>query len=82
MDRLIAGKKAVPMIVVMPDAHALAPGAAGFDDYGPANSDALCRELVEDILPLVEGSYKVLVEHAPAPLPDFPWAATTRLLSR
>jgi len=59
MDSLIAGKKAVPMMVVMMDAHALPPGAAGFGDYGPANSAALCRELVEDILPLVEQTYKV-----------------------
>lgn len=59
MDSLIAGKKAVPMIVVMPDAHALPPGAAGFAEYGPANSDAFCRELVEDIIPLVERTYKV-----------------------
>jgi enterochelin esterase-like enzyme len=59
LDSLIAAKLAVPMIVVMPDAHALPPGAAGFAEYGPANSDALCRELVEDILPLVEHTYKV-----------------------
>ncbi len=59
MDALIASRKAVPMIVVMPDAHAIPPGAAGFGDYGPANSAALCRELIEDILPLVESSYKV-----------------------
>ena len=59
MDSLIAEKKAVPMIVVMPDGHAIAPGTAGFDDYGPANSEALCRELVQDIIPLVEAGYKV-----------------------
>ncbi len=59
MDSLIASRKAVPMIVVMPDAHALPPGAAGFGDYGPANSAALCREMLEDIVPLVESSYKV-----------------------
>jgi enterochelin esterase family protein len=59
MDSLIAGRKTVPMILVMPDAHALPPGAGGFGDYGPANSDALCRELLEDIIPLVERSYKV-----------------------
>ena len=59
MDSLIASKKAVPMIVVMPDAHALPPGAAGFGEYGPANSAALCREMLEDIVPLVESSYKV-----------------------
>ena len=47
------------MMVVMMDAHALPPGAAGFGEYGPANSAALCRELVEDIVPLVEHTYKV-----------------------
>jgi len=59
MDSLITSKKAVPMIIVMPDAHALPPGAGGFGDYGPANSAALCRELTEDIIPLVERTYKV-----------------------
>src|SRR3989442_5048017 len=42
-----------------PDAHALPPGAAGFNEYGPANSAALCRELSEAIVPLVERTYKV-----------------------
>ena len=59
MDSLIASKKARPMIIVMPDAHALPPGATGFEAYGPANSDALCRELLQDIMPLVERRYKV-----------------------
>ena len=59
MDSLIASKQAVPMIIVMPDGHALLPGAAGFAEYGPANSAALCNELVQDIIPLVEATYKV-----------------------
>jgi enterochelin esterase family protein len=59
LDSLIANRKAVPMIVVMMDAHALPPGAAGFGEYGPANSAALCRELAADIMPLVESNYKV-----------------------
>ena len=59
MDALIASRKAVPMVVVMMDAHALPPGAAGFEEYGPANSAALCRELSGDILPLVERTYPV-----------------------
>jgi enterochelin esterase family protein len=59
LDSLIASHKAVPMIVVMPDAHALPPGATAFEEYGPANSAALCRELLEDIVPLVERAYKV-----------------------
>ncbi len=60
LDSLIAGKKAAPMIVVMPDAHALPPGASGFDDYATSNTDAFCRELLTDIIPLVEASYKTI----------------------
>ncbi|MCW5557542.1 MAG: esterase, partial [Verrucomicrobiae bacterium] len=59
LDALIASGKAAPMIVVMPDAHALPPGGTGFENYAPANSAALCRELAEDIVPLVERSYRV-----------------------
>ncbi len=59
LDSLIASGKVKPMIVVMPDAHALPPGASGFEDYGPANSAALCNELIQDIIPLVEASYRV-----------------------
>jgi len=59
MDSLIASKKAVSMIVVMMDAHPLSPGAGSFESYGPANSAALCDELVQDIIPLVESNYKV-----------------------
>jgi enterochelin esterase family protein len=62
LDALIASKKAVPMIVVMPDAHALPPSATSFEEYGPANSAALCRELLEDIVPLVERTYKVAAQ--------------------
>lgn len=59
LDSLIASGKAAPMIMVMPDAHAIPPGATGFEQYGPANSEALCRELAQDIVPLVEQNYKV-----------------------
>lgn len=58
LDALIARKQALPMMVVMMDAHALPPGG-DFANYGPANSAALCRELTEDIVPLVESHYKV-----------------------
>jgi enterochelin esterase-like enzyme len=59
LDSLIASRKAEPMLIVMMDGHALPPGATGFNEYGPANSAALCRELIQDIVPLVESSYKV-----------------------
>lgn len=58
MDSLIAQKKGAPMIIVMMDAHPIPPGATGFESYGPANSAALCNELVQDIIPLVESHYK------------------------
>jgi len=60
LDSLIAARKAVPMIVVMPDAHALPPESGGaFDQYGPENSAAFCRELIQDLIPLVETNYRV-----------------------
>ncbi len=40
LDSLIPEKKAMPMMVVMPDAHAIVPGAAGFDDYAAGNTTA------------------------------------------
>lgn len=59
MDSLIASKQAVPMVVVMMDAHPIPPGAAPFEVYGVTNSAALCEELSQDIIPLIERSYRV-----------------------
>ena len=50
LDNLIAEKKAVPMIVVMPDGHA--PRVDGVE-----NSFGV--DLAEDIIPYVENSYRV-----------------------
>ncbi|MBL9166448.1 MAG: hypothetical protein JNN07_01765 [Verrucomicrobiales bacterium] len=59
LDSLIAQKKAVPMIVVMPDGHALPPAAGAWEAYATNNSGAYCEELVKDIVPLVESHYRV-----------------------
>lgn len=59
LDSLIAGKKAAPMLIVMPDAHALPPGGGFREDYGSTNTGAFCRELIEDVVPLVEANYRV-----------------------
>ncbi len=59
LDSLIAQQKAVPMIIVMPDGHALPPGGGWKEDYGTANTDAYCKELVEEVIPLVEKNYPV-----------------------
>ncbi len=59
LDALIAQKKARPMLVVMPDAHALPPGAGWKDEYGRDNTNSFVRELITDVVPLVEKSYQV-----------------------
>lgn len=59
LDSLLARKTAVPMVVVMPDGHALPPGAGAWENYAVSNSGAYCQELIEDIIPLVERTYRV-----------------------
>ena len=58
LDNFIAEKKAVPMIVVMPWGHALPFGArppAG----QPGNNDVFEDYLLKEVVPLVEGRYRV-----------------------
>ncbi len=56
LDNLIAEKKAVPMIIVMPNNNVLAPVAGGA--FG--SSGVLEKELLNDIIPFVEKNYRVL----------------------
>jgi enterochelin esterase family protein len=62
LDNLIAARKAVPMIVVMPAGHTSttppAPGAAR-----PAR-DEFAEDFVNDIMPYVEKNYRVLTDRA------------------
>lgn len=53
LDNLIAQKKAVPMIVVMPFGHAIPFGNRGGD-----NVAAFQRYLFDDVVPLVEKHYR------------------------
>ena len=52
LDNLIAQKKAVPMVVVMPNGHAVPRGQ-------PNNNPVFEKYLLEDVLPVVEKSYKI-----------------------
>jgi enterochelin esterase family protein len=63
LDSLIAAGKARPMIVVMPDGHALAPENRR-QDYGAANSAAFEHELIEDVIPMIEADYRVEADAA------------------
>ena len=55
LDNLIAQRKAQPMIVVMLDGHAVAPGP---NTERNANTNAFERDLLEDAMPLVKASYR------------------------
>jgi len=57
LDNLIAQGRAKPMVVVMMDGHAVAPGT----DAGGRNSNTLAfeRDLLEDVMPFIEANYRV-----------------------
>jgi enterochelin esterase-like enzyme len=55
LDNLIAQKRAQPMVVVMLDGHAVAPGAASARN---ANTTAFERDLLEDAMPFVVANYR------------------------
>ena len=56
LDNLLAEKKAVPMIIVMPFGHATPYGARG----GQVNNTDLYEKYVlKDVMPLVESKYRV-----------------------
>lgn len=66
LDNLIADKKATPMIVVMPAGHAVpfgggggGRGAAGPAPAGPNNNELFEQYLVKEVIPVVEGKYRV-----------------------
>jgi enterochelin esterase family protein len=58
LDNLIAERKAVPMVVVMPFGHAQ-PGAG----FGPvpetSDRELFTRDLLEDVMPMVEHAYRI-----------------------
>jgi len=60
LDNLIADNKAVPMIVVMPLAHALpSTGSDGDPSYRLQNLALFERELLTEIKPFIEANYRV-----------------------
>lgn len=72
LDNLLAEKKIVPMIVVIPDTEtdiAAAvpedfPGSTRRQTFYPANAAAADRELIGDIIPYMEAHYRVRTDAA------------------
>ncbi|MEW6306928.1 MAG: alpha/beta hydrolase-fold protein [Verrucomicrobiota bacterium] len=56
LDNLIAQGKAKPMVVVMPDGHAVERRT---DEDRNRNIDSFGQDLLQDVLPLVEANYRV-----------------------
>lgn len=56
IDNLIAQKKAVPMVIVMPYGHTPAGTFVGLDKR---NTRAFERDLIDDVIPFVEKNYRV-----------------------
>jgi enterochelin esterase-like enzyme len=65
LDNLIAEKKAVPMVVIMPAGHTgpFRFGSAGGGTSRPSVDDFI-RDFTEDIIPLVESRYRVKTDRA------------------
>ena len=63
LDNLIAQGRAKPMVVVMMDGHAVPPGSE--TPGNRTNNTALFeRDLLEDVMPFVEASYRVSTDAA------------------
>lgn len=62
LDNLIADGKAKPMIVVMPFGHAVPFGSPR--ELQATNTDVFERYLLQDVMPLVEGKYRVKKDRA------------------
>lgn len=62
LDNLIADRKAVPMLVVMPQGHALQGAGVGPLERIPGEtsmfSDRFPRDLLEEVIPLIDRSYR------------------------
>ncbi len=59
-DNLIASGELEPLIIVMPYGHPVdLPYGHRADDYGPKNDEAMEREIVDQLVPLVESWYRI-----------------------
>ncbi len=66
LDNLIADKKALPMLVVMPQGHALQGANVGplvrLEGETDMFSKRFAPDLIQDVIPLVERSYRVYAD--------------------
>jgi enterochelin esterase-like enzyme len=61
LDNLIAAGKAKPMLVVMANGNVPSPGGARGGGYSSAGMAGFANELLNNIVPFIEGNHRVLV---------------------
>ncbi len=64
VDNLLAQGKSVPMVIVMPDGHAAPWPPRDFQRGLSSNMTDFERDLLQDVMPLVEKSYRVRADPA------------------
>jgi enterochelin esterase family protein len=57
LDNLLAARKAKPFVVVMPFGYGIPPGTPRTS--GPTSEELFSKDLVEDVIPLVQARYRV-----------------------
>jgi enterochelin esterase-like enzyme len=57
-DNLIAAKRAVPLVIVMPYGHGVSPEQARGGRFGD-NNDRFMTDLERDVMPMIEKTYRV-----------------------
>lgn len=65
LDNLIADKKAVPMIVVMPNGRALADDRVGGNAFAPEKVEGFARferDLLDHLIPAIQAKYSTLTD--------------------
>jgi enterochelin esterase-like enzyme len=62
LDNLIARGQAKPMVVVMPFGHPQVATTLGFNEPPASDRDLVARDILSDVMPLVEKTYRVLTD--------------------
>ena len=59
VDNLISQGQIEPLVIVMPYGHPVSLVNRWTEDYGASNSEAMVRDVVQDLLPMVSQHYRV-----------------------
>lgn len=64
LDNLLAAGKTKPFLVVMPFGYGIPPGAPRPSTGDPSSNDLFSRDLIGDVIPLVDARYRTTADRA------------------